>query len=126
MQQPLVALGRKSASAFDDETHVVPVCKMLVTRESAAESYEYKGKVYYFCAAGCRDRFVSGPEKFLSLPRAVTDRDLQSKIQNQKSKIEFTCPMHPEIVQIGPGSCPICGMALEPRTISLEYEENPE
>ena len=90
-----------------------PVCKMLVTPETAAASYEYGGETYYFCAVSCRDRLAADPERYLSL----TARNAKKA---SRSDIEYTCPMHPEVVQIGPGSCPKCGMALEPKVVSLD------
>ena len=127
----LVQLGRKKAEPMP-ETHIDPVCKMLVRPETAAGEYEHNGITYYFCNPGCKAKFASDPESFLSEPSSVADgltqhrhgtgfqdRDLQSPAAGG-SDIEYTCPMHPEIVQMGPGSCPICGMALEPKEITLE------
>lgn len=120
-----IQLGRIGNDLAEPEPSVDPVCKMLVLPETAAAKYEYKGETYYFCAVGCKDRFVADPEKFLSEPKEATGSS-KSKIQNPESKIEYTCPMHPEIVQIGPGSCPICGMALEPKEITLDDSPDPE
>ena len=92
-----------------------PVCGMTVDPNTAAGSYEYKGKTYYFCSTHCVHRFREDPQKFLQ----------ESAVETQPGQ-KYTCPMHPEIVRDGPGSCPICGMALEPVTVSLEEEENPE
>jgi len=125
MQEPLVSLGRKRSEEPTSEPHVDPVCKMLVLPETAAATYDYEGKTYYFCMIGCRDKFTADPEQFLLRDDAPTT-DTQSQIENRKSQIEFTCPMHPEIVQIGPGSCPKCGMALEPKEISLDDMPDPE
>jgi Cu+-exporting ATPase len=95
-----------------------PVCGMTVDPNSAAGSYEYKGTTYYFCNPHCLHRFREDPDKFL---QPVPPPPVQIQ-RNQK----YTCPMHPQIVRDAPGSCPICGMALEPVTVSLEDEENPE
>ncbi|MBI3680037.1 MAG: heavy metal translocating P-type ATPase [Acidobacteria bacterium] len=94
-----------------------PVCQMDVNPVTAAASHEYQGTTYYFCSQGCRQRFQINPERYLAPARRVEDLPKDS---------EYTCPMHPEIVQAGPGACPKCGMALEPRTFSLEEAENPE
>jgi len=126
MQQPLVTIGRKPVDENPQETYTDPVCKMVVTAETAAAKYEYKGETFYFCMPGCRDKFAAAPESYLSAPEAEATTDAQSKIQNLKSEIEFTCPMHPEIIQIGPGSCPICGMALEPKEITLDDQPDSE
>lgn len=93
-----------------------PVCGMKVRPESAAGKYEYKGEKYYFCSKGCEAKFKQNPDKYLN-PAPQEDLPLD---------VEYTCPMHPEIVQIGPGSCPICGMALEPKVVSLEDRPDPE
>ncbi len=109
-----------SASAAVD-----PVCGMKVDPDNAAGSFEYQGKTYYFCSTHCLHRFRENPESFLNpaplQPIGIT-RQPKPIARDQK----YTCPMHPEIVRDGPGSCPICGMALEPVTVSLEQEENPE
>jgi P-type Cu+ transporter len=90
---------------------VDPVCGMTVGPGSAAGSYNYDGVEYHFCSARCLLKFKSAPEKYSGprTPAADVPQD-----------VEYTCPMHPEIVQIGPGSCPICGMALEPKEVSLD------
>ena len=91
-----------------------PVCGMMVDPESAPASTEYKGEPFYFCCTHCRDKFQTDPERFLQ-PQPLT----HIQIRNPKSAINnsYTCPMHPEIVRDRPGSCPICGMALEPRAV---------
>ena len=95
-----------------------PVCKMQVLPETAAAKHEHNGKTYYFCAVRCMERFRENPERFLAPTSAI--RHPPSAIRY------YTCPMHPEIHQLGPGSCPKCGMALEPEVASAEDEENPE
>lgn len=95
-----------------------PVCGMTVDPNTAKGKSEFGGKTYYFCSLKCKTKFDAGPEAYLTKSEtklAPTDRN----------RI-YTCPMHPEIRQIGPGNCPICGMALEPEGVSLEAEENPE
>ena len=96
-----------------------PVCGMKVSPEKAAATYELDGTQYFFCAVRCRDIFAAEPWRFLE-PREKATGPAESEIRNPKSEIEYTCPMHPEIVQIGPGSCPICGMALERKEVTLE------
>ncbi len=98
--------------------HIDPVCGMTVDPADAAGSIDYRGQTYYFCNESCVEQFRENPEHFLSgAAREYTADQLQSN--------EWTCPMHPEIVRDGPGSCPICGMALEPRFVTLE-QTNPE
>ncbi len=92
-----------------------PVCGMTVETSSPHKT-EHDGQTWHFCSSHCQERFEASPEQFL--------QD-QPPPEASPSGI-YTCPMHPEIIQDGPGSCPICGMALEPRTVSIEDEENPE
>lgn len=93
-----------------------PVCGMTVDPDTAKGKSEYESKTYYFCSTKCKTKFDLAPSSFLlAKPKAVTP---------PKEGVPYTCPMHPEIRQIGPGSCPICGMALEPVTASLEHEED--
>ncbi len=113
------------------------VCGMTIDPAKAAGSSEYKGRQYYFCSKGCKTKFDADPEKYLAPPAAAAPAHSHAGHGSQQAarteaapapagNVEYTCPMHPEIVQIGPGSCPICGMALEPRTVSLEDAPNPE
>jgi Cu+-exporting ATPase len=104
-----------------------PVCGMTVDPEHAAGSVEYQGNTYYFCSTHCVHRFRENPEAFLNKP-AVQPIGITRQPQAPAAAPgqKYTCPMHPEIIRDGPGSCPICGMALEPVTVSLEPEENHE
>src|SRR5687767_11714174 len=102
-----------------------PVCGMTVDPNRAAGSYEYQGKTYYFCSTHCLHRFRENPQTFLQ-PKPVTISRTPPHAEPVKPNQKYTCPMHPEIVRDAPGSCPICGMALEPVTVSLDDEENPE
>src|SRR5215208_4067128 len=101
-----------------------PVCGMTVNPNTAAGSFDYQGTTYYFCSTHCLHRFRENPESFLTKPAqqpvGIT-REPKPKLAQK-----YTCPMHPEIIRDGPGSCPICGMALEPMTASLDEEKNPE
>jgi Cu+-exporting ATPase len=93
-----------------------PVCGMTVDPHAARHRAEHRGHSYYFCSAGCRTKFANDPQKYLGdrEPEAVPDGTI------------YTCPMHPEIRQLGPGSCPICGMALEPDIPSADAGPDPE
>ncbi len=93
-----------------------PVCGMSVDPHSAKHRAEHEGHTYYFCSAGCRTKFTADPKKYLSErePEPVPEGTI------------YTCPMHPEIRQVGPGTCPICGMALEPEVASADTGPNPE
>jgi Cu+-exporting ATPase len=107
------------------------VCGMMVDPAKAAGTSEYNGTTYYFCGKGCKAKFDADPENYLT---PASDSRLPapgSRIPDPGSRIpaastKWTCPMHPEIVRDGPGSCPICGMALEPLTITAEEPENEE
>ena len=103
-----------------------PVCGMTVDPEHAAGSVEYQGKTYYFCSTHCVHRFRENPEAFLNKQAVQPIGITRQAPAKPKPDQKYTCPMHPEIIRDGPGSCPICGMALEPLTVSLEQEENHE
>ena len=92
---------------------------MKVDPETARHSFEHDGKTHYFCSAGCRAKFAGDPEHYLA------GRHREPMADAPEGAI-YTCPMHPQVRQIGPGSCPICGMALEPETVSLETGPDPE
>lgn len=96
-----------------------PVCGMSVAPETAAGKYDYNGETYYFCSPGCLNKFKQNPANFL-------EKEKEEKVSAQSEGVEYTCPMHPEIVQIGPGSCPKCGMALEPMVLTLDDAPDPE
>jgi len=96
-----------------------PVCGMTINPNTSRHRYEFKGQNYYFCSAGCRAKFTADPRKYLAgLQTSKTEAAPEGAI--------YTCPMHPQIRQLGPGSCPICGMALEPEVVSAQPARNPE
>ena len=116
--------GKHEGAANQDvEVAIDPVCGMKVKRETAKHRFEYQGQQYLFCGARCRERFQADPEKFLK-PKAE-QAPATPKRQEPAGTI-YTCPMHPEIRQVGPGTCPICGMALEPEQVSLDQGPDPE
>jgi P-type Cu+ transporter len=96
-----------------------PVCGMQFAPEEAAGKLEHKGHTYYFCNPGCLNKFSAEPSKYLETADAILPVP-------PVGRGPYTCPMDPEVVQDSPGACPICGMALEPKSVSLEEEENPE
>jgi len=98
-------------------TAIDPVCGMVVDPAKTTHHALHEGVEYHFCNPRCREKFVADPGKYLG-PREAAPPAPAGTI--------YTCPMHPEIRQEGPGTCPICGMALEPEMPSLEDEENPE
>ena len=97
-----------------------PVCGMTISPADAAGTLDYGGQTYYFCATSCLEQFRADPERF------VGGAGGDARPPAGDPDAEYTCPMHPEIRQLGPGSCPICGMALEPVTISLAEQPNEE
>src|SRR5688572_7896642 len=103
---------------------------MTVNESSAAGRHEYEGVVYYFCNPRCLERFKADPPAYLRQDPA--SRTMPPMIPaaapaaSGTATTEYTCPMHPEIVRSAPGPCPICGMALEPRVVSLSDAPNPE
>ncbi len=105
------------------EPQIDPVCGMTVIPSATALTAQHDGKVYYFCGQHCRQKFMQTPFQYLQ-PRAATGSS-ESKLPATADAL-YTCPMHPEIQQHGPGSCPKCGMALEPVTVRLEEADDPE
>src|SRR6516165_11516113 len=97
-----------------------PVCGMSVNKATSQHRFEYGGETFYFCSAGCRAKFAADPARYLERTEPP------SEPPPAPEGAIYTCPMHPEVRQIGPGSCPICGMALEPELASLEAAPNPE
>src|SRR5215472_748976 len=100
-----------------------PVCGMCVDWTATPHRAEHAGRSYFFCGAKCRERFVAEPERYLPDEGAARERMASAAAAGT----QWTCPMHPEIVRDRPGSCPICGMALEPMTpVAGKEVENPE
>ena len=94
-----------------------PVCGMSVDPATSKHRFDYHGQTFHFCAAGCRTKFAADPARYLG--------EKEPSPETPAGTI-YTCPMHPEIRQVGPGSCPICGMALEPDVATLDAAPNPE
>src|ERR1044072_1305806 len=98
-----------------DAPRTDPVCGMSLKPESAAGSHEHAGKTYYFCSQSCLKKFQAEPARYLAgMPISIQKQSVTRP--GDKADI-YTCPMHPEVKQQGAGSCPKCGMALEPLTI---------
>jgi P-type Cu+ transporter len=103
------------------QTVTDPVCGMQVNPATSKHRFDHAGTAYHFCSAGCRTRFEADPAKYASpAPPAAPPQ-----VPVNPDAI-YTCPMHPEIRQPGPGSCPICGMALEPLQVTAEVRTNYE
>ena len=94
-----------------------PVCGMAVDPATGQHRFDYRGETYHFCSASCRTKFITNPQVYLDKSRPIAD---------VPAGTIYTCPMHPQIRQVGPGSCPICGMALEPEVATLDAPPNPE
>lgn len=103
------------AESADGKDHDLkdPVCGMSVKATTSFRT-NHAGREYYFCSAGCQKKFEEAPEQYAGERPSLPD-----KPENSPSATDYTCPMHPEVRQQGPGSCPKCGMALEPVTPSL-------
>jgi len=95
-----------------------PVCGMDVDTTKGKPTAEHDGRTYHFCCNGCRAKFVADPARYLAAAKPAP--------QPMPAGTIYTCPMHPEIRQVGPGSCPICGMALEPDIVTADSGPNPE
>ena len=103
-----------------------PVCHMDVYPPNAAGSHDHNGRSYHFCSKGCLEKFRADPSRYAE-PGDRAEPQPESRpvpTHSPTSAVEYTCPMDPEIVQIGPGICPKCGMALEPKVFSLTAEED--
>ncbi|KAA0585392.1 heavy metal translocating P-type ATPase (plasmid) [Azospirillum oryzae] len=110
----------------DDRTTVKdPVCGMMVDPERTAHHAEHDGHSFHFCSVRCHDKFVADPEQYLK-PEAKPAAPEEAGRASPQRGVIYTCPMHPEIRQEGPGNCPICGMALEPVGAGIEEGPNPE
>jgi P-type Cu+ transporter len=95
------------------ELHRDPVCGMDVSPKTAAGVEQHDGRTYYFCSKSCHERFRDNPRQFL------TTSPGRPNSPAQQTEVEYTCPMDPEVRQVGPGTCPKCGMALEPAMPSV-------
>ncbi len=105
-------------------TALDPVCGMTVQIATAKHTHDHAGQTYYFCNPRCQSRFADDPPRYLEPERKAAAEAALSKAQ--PAGVKYTCPMDPEIVQDGPGTCPKCGMALEPMMPSAEAGPSPE
>jgi Cu+-exporting ATPase len=108
-----------SSHQADETLRVLdPVCGMTVDPATSKHRFDTRGETFHFCSAGCRTKFAADPKSYL-------EKDSRPKAAVPEGAV-YTCPMHPQIRQVGPGNCPICGMALEPEVASLDDAPNPE
>ena len=117
-QEDCCGCGSKVAEDMAATGTIDPVCGMKVDPATSKHRFDHAGTTYYFCSAGCRTKFEADPAKYLA-PKAERPAPAQADAI-------YTCPMHLQIRQNGPGSCPICGMALEPVAITAEAAPNHE
>ena len=109
----------KHAEHGERSQEIDPVCGMAVSPATAAAVVERDGRKYYFCSHDCEQKFLSNPGAYIAkLAVAPIPRKADTRSR------EYTCPMHPEVIRSGPGVCPICGMALEPRTATAESDNS--
>ena len=106
---PVTAPSKHPSAAVD------PVCGMTVNPPTKAGSVEHGGTTYHFCSDGCRKKLAADPEIYLN-PEAAD-------VPPADPGAVYTCPMHPEVEQVGPGTCPDCGMALEPKDAAVEADD---
>src|SRR5947208_16789872 len=98
-----------------------PVCGMdVVPGQARGDSADYAGQTYWFCSKSCREKFITAPKRYAT---PTADRVGPAPA---RPRTKWTCPMHPQIVRDEPGSCPICGMALEPMTVAADEGPDPE
>ena len=113
--------GRHAHHQAEAKPVTDPVCGMDVTPgDAAGGSAEHAGTTYWFCNPGCRERFVADPARYLAPPKPAA-----RSAPGHDTRF-YTCPMHPEVRQVGPGSCPKCGMALEPLEVTVDEGPNHE
>uniref|UniRef100_UPI001B67D15C heavy metal-binding domain-containing protein n=1 Tax=Ferrovibrio sp. TaxID=1917215 RepID=UPI001B67D15C len=96
-----------------------PVCGMLVAPAKTAHQAEHDDQSFFFCSSGCKSKFIADPVRY-------TTAQAKPATSPAAAGTIYTCPMHPQIRQSGPGSCPICGMALEPEMVTADSGPNPE
>jgi P-type Cu+ transporter len=115
-------MTNSNATQFDrpPESATDPVCGMKIDVKNTTRSAAHNSRVYHFCSQKCLDRFIQEPARYLG-PAGVSQKSAPAELRSSGA-VEYTCPMHPEIVRNAPGSCPICGMALEARTPTADVE----
>ncbi len=117
MQHPELRLFTPRGGTAPGPQFRDPVCGMSVDAAAAKHSTSFGGQTHYFCCAHCLEKFRGDPDRYLAQGPAAHPAAASG---------QHTCPMHPEVVSSGPGSCPACGMALEPVMIAAEEGDNPE
>ncbi|HKR88010.1 MAG TPA: heavy metal translocating P-type ATPase [Phenylobacterium sp.] len=111
--------GGQRTATLDDGRVTDPVCGMKVDPKTTPRRAEREGRSFFFCSAGCKTKFDADPDRYLASQE-------KPPAPAAPAGAIYTCPMHPQIRQVGPGFCPICGMALEPATVTAEDGPSPE
>ena len=114
------------SAIHDNQEHLDPVCGMEVDPYAPAATLLHEGTTYLFCSSHCLEKFKASPDSFTGAGITKPEHTIPPAGENDLKTSIFTCPMHQEIQQQGPGSCPKCGMALEPVVAAVEEGENPE
>ena len=109
----------QGAVRADGKTAIDPVCGMRVDPDATQHHADHGGRAFHFCSAGCRAKFSADPERYLNNATG-------GPVAPADAGVIYTCPMHPQVRQVGPGACPICGMALEPETVTADTAPNAE
>jgi Cu+-exporting ATPase len=121
--------SRSLALAGSSQEAIDPVCGMTVNPATAAASVSHDGQTYYFCNPSCAQRFQADPNRYLHKEGGATFEQMQHPAPPAPlpgAKVEYICPMDPDVVSDRPGACPRCGMALEPRTVAADEGPSPE
>ena len=113
-------MAHAAQSGHPGDAAIDPVCGMTVDPAKTAHHHTVDRRVYFFCSAGCRSKFAADPDKYLKEPGGGYSAE------SVPEDAIYTCPMHPQIRQVGPGNCPICGMTLEPVDAVADVGENHE
>jgi len=113
-------VAHAAQSVHTGDAAIDPVCGMTVDPAKTAHHHTVDRRVYFFCSAGCRSKFAADPDKYLKEPGGGYSAE------SVPEDAIYTCPMHPQIRQVGPGNCPICGMTLEPVDAVADVGENHE
>jgi len=122
----MITRGTEHHAIHGKQQILDPVCGMVVDIAAPAASLLHEGTTYLFCSTHCLEKFKSSPDSYTGGSITEPEQTMALASETNLKTNLFTCPMHPEIQQEGPGSCPKCGMALEPLTIAVEEGENPE
>ena len=130
MNATIPAAGTKVITPSDArEVNHDPVCGMVVSPTGTTNRVDHDGRTFYFCCAGCKAKFLVAPPRYLTPvanPASGAQPAPEAPAVTANAAVIYTCPMHPKVRQKTPGSCPLCGMALEPEGVPAATGANPE